>query len=367
MKILHVLNELKFSGAEIMYVDAAPSFQNLGAELYVLNTSENLGEYAPYFEKAGYKVLHWWIQSGLYNNWHIRREILTFLYDNKFEVVHVHRSDLAWIFAYCCHVANITCVYTYHSVFSSNWYSYHLHCIKRWMQRTLWKQKQTTISDSVYNNEKDHYKNPTYKIYNWWSSNRFYPAIDTEKERTRMELNIPKDSLVLISVGRCTKLKRHHDIIKALPLIKTEFPNLIYLHLGQGDTLSEEMDLAKKLDVYNNIRFLGNQNDVRKFLISSDIYVMTSTHEGISLTTIEAMACHIPCVLYNVPGLMDFNSEVETSVSITEDFEILAQSIINLYKDKNKQMFLINNAHQYIYDRFCMENNAKKIFELYTS
>ena len=37
MKILHVLYELKFSGAEIMYVDAADEFRSLGCELYVIN------------------------------------------------------------------------------------------------------------------------------------------------------------------------------------------------------------------------------------------------------------------------------------------------------------------------------------------
>ena len=44
MKILHILHELKFSGAEIMYVDAAPIFQKLGCELAVVNTAPHLGE-----------------------------------------------------------------------------------------------------------------------------------------------------------------------------------------------------------------------------------------------------------------------------------------------------------------------------------
>ena len=45
MKILHVLYELKFSGAEIMYVDAADEFRSLGCELYVINSAERLGKY----------------------------------------------------------------------------------------------------------------------------------------------------------------------------------------------------------------------------------------------------------------------------------------------------------------------------------
>lgn len=42
-----------------MYVFAAKKFQKLACELNVVNTAKRLGEYSPFFEKAGYKVLHW--------------------------------------------------------------------------------------------------------------------------------------------------------------------------------------------------------------------------------------------------------------------------------------------------------------------
>lgn len=41
-----------------MYVFAAKKFQKLACELNVVNTAKRLGEYSPFFEKAGYKVLH---------------------------------------------------------------------------------------------------------------------------------------------------------------------------------------------------------------------------------------------------------------------------------------------------------------------
>lgn len=58
MKILHVLYELKYSGAEIMYCDAASLFQEKGCELSVMATAKEVGEYAENFEKAGYSIIH---------------------------------------------------------------------------------------------------------------------------------------------------------------------------------------------------------------------------------------------------------------------------------------------------------------------
>ncbi|HFU75310.1 MAG TPA: glycosyltransferase family 1 protein, partial [Arcobacter sp.] len=56
MKVIHILNELKYSGAEIMYVDAASLFQYKGCQLAVVSTAKNVGEFAPKFQEAGYEV-----------------------------------------------------------------------------------------------------------------------------------------------------------------------------------------------------------------------------------------------------------------------------------------------------------------------
>ena len=365
MKVIHYLHELKFSGAEIMYVDAAPVFQKLGCELSVVNTVNHLGEYAPFFEKAGYKVFHRPYPKGYFKRWKYYRDTIQFLRKEKYDVVHIHSSALKWGMSYCAWKAGCKSVYTFHNVFRSHWYTYLYHWWLRWSAKHLFGCTFQTISDSVYENEKRYYHNETIKIYNWYGSSRFYPAQPNEKQAIREKLNIPQDALVLISVGGCSSIKRHTDVIKSLPEILKDYPNTIYLHLGEGVSLQKEIELANQLGVSKQVHFCGNQKDVRQFLIASDIYVMPSKHEGIPITTIEAMACGIPAILYNVPGLRDFNKEMECSELIAEDYQLLAQTIIKLYKDGEKQLFLTQNAKSFVDSHFFMETNAKKIFELY--
>ena len=365
MKVLHILNELKFSGAEIMYVDAAPIFQKLGCDLSVVNTATHLGEYASYFERAGYKVLHRPYPKGIIKKWKYYKDTIKFLKQEQYDVIHIHSSKLKWGMSYCAWKANCKSIYTFHNVFKSNWYSYPWHWWLRWSAKHIFKCTFQTISDSVYENEKHYYHNNTFKIYNWYGSNRFYPAIPNEKQSIRKKLNIPLDSLVIISVGGCSPIKRHTDIIKALPEILKEHPNTFYLHLGEGEELQEEKKLAEKLNVSKYILFCGNQQNVRQYLIASDIYIMPSKHEGIPITTIEAMACEIPTILYDVPGLKDFNKDNECSILINENYHSLAKMIIDLYKDKEKQQSLVKNAKALVDNKFDMETNAKEIFKLY--
>lgn len=366
MKVLHILNELKFSGAEIMYQSASEEFQKLGCELYVVNTSPNLGEYTPFFEKAGYQILHWPFNiSSFKSQIQYIKKAINYLEKERIDIVHIHSSSMRLLMSFCAWRANCKSVYTFHSMFTSNWYSYFYHILQRWVCKNIFKCTFQTISDSVYLNEKNIYKNKTRKIYNWYNSNSFYPASFEEKKLVREKLGIPSDTLVIISVGGCSPIKRHSDIIKALPLIIEAFPNVLYLHLGKGDALKSELTLAEDLNVEKYIRFEGNKSNVRKYLMVSDIYIMPSKHEGISITTIEALACKIPSVLYNVPGLKDFNKHLECSILIDEDYKQLALAVTQLYIDREKQSTLKVNAKKFVDENFLMKTNVQKIYNLY--
>jgi hypothetical protein len=187
MKVIHILNSLKFSGAEIMYVAAAPLFQQKGCELTVVATAAELGEYAPYFENAGYKVLHkpyppmkkylkrlkyYWQFSRL-----LKRE--------KMDVVHIHSHKCMWGISFAAWLAKKTAVYTFHNVFTSKTITYPFHYLRRWTAKNIFGCTFQTISDSVYEHELHFWHNKTTKVYNWYDSNRFYPASQEEKNELR--------------------------------------------------------------------------------------------------------------------------------------------------------------------------------------
>lgn len=368
MNIIHILHELKFSGAEIMYTDAGELLKKLtgGGNLTAVNTAEHFGEYAPYFVRAGYNVLHWPYPKGYVARWRYYSKVIDFLKREHYDVVHIHSSGMKWGMSYCAWRSGCRAIYTFHNVFRSHWYSYPLHWWLRWCAKNVFGCTFQTISDSVYENERKYYHNDTIKVYNWYGSNRFYPARDGEKSAVRKELGLVDDVPVIISVGGCSHVKRHTDVIKALPTVLKELPGLVYLHLGEGSSLDEEMRLAESLGVSEHVRFCGNQKDVRKFLVASDIYVMPSKYEGIPITTIEAMGTGIPAILYNVPGLRDFNKEEECSLLIPEDVGTLAKSIVSLYADKDKQRELTVRAKRVVDANFSMETNVRKIVQLYS-
>ena len=366
MKVLHIFAGLKFSGGEIMYVAAAKTFQKMGCDLYAVATHQEKGEYAPFFEKAGFTVMHWPYENlSLFEKLRYWKNVYSYIRKNHIDVLHIHRHNMKCSMGFCAWLAGRRSVYTYHSVFYSPRITYPYHVMLRWISKYVFHQAQQSISDSVYENELVSFHNKTIKVYNWYNSSKFYPATENERREIRQELNIPENALVIVSVGGCSYIKRHEDIIEAMIKIKDIYHDSVYLHLGQGTKTEEEKVMAESVGVIRNVRFLGNQEDVRKYLIASDIYVMTSKQEGASLTTYEAMACGIPAVLYNVPGLRDFNNDTECVLLTDEKPDRLADAIILLFKDKEKQNELCNNAITLVKQKYDMVTNAEKIYHLY--
>lgn len=352
-----------------MYVDAAPFFQSRNVELHALDTGSGKGDFTPFFLDAGFAIHH----IGIKNT---KNPIMLFIFylsafklikSEGIDIVHVHRSDLMFTMSIISYFARVGCIYSVHNVFSSGMLT------KRWhsFQRSFAQKKLGTtihsISDAVYDNEHQYYGVNTCKIYNWIDFGRFTPLVGEEKRNLKKKLGLEDHDKIIISIGGCSHIKRHEEIIWAIDCIRREIPSIKYLHLGTGEQEDEEKVLCSELGLEKNVLFLGNQVNVRDYLGISDVYVMTSKFEGISLTTIEAMAMYVPTILYRVPGLSDFNAHGRNiSYTIEESKDVLVSTILFVLLNKEVSSVITNDAYNYCRESFSMEKNVEKIFELYT-
>jgi glycosyltransferase involved in cell wall biosynthesis len=92
---------------------------------------------------------------------------------------------------------------------------------------------------------------------------------------------------------------------------------------------------------------------------------MTSKFEGISITTVEAMSCNIPAILYDVPGLRDFNKDGKNCILIPEDIQMLADSVIRLRDHKIEIVKMTEKANILVNEKFDIVNNVDRIYDMY--
>jgi len=324
MKVLHILNTLRPSGAETMLRLAAPYWLEKGLELSILATGEIIGPYSGELENAGFKILH----LPFSKTFKFGLSFFQLLRNNNFDIVHIHTERAFFLYAIIARLAGVKkIVSTIHSNHTFIGFTKFYRTIFRSFMRWI-KVEQISISQSVYDSELKLYKNRTKIIRNWCDMDRFFPPTRSQREQSRTSLGIT-DCSVILSIGNCAPTKRHELIIRALPHLEKKIPKICYFHIGEEDDSHSERKLAKDLTISSKVEFLGYKNDIRPYLWAADVFVMPSRYEGFSIAALEAIACGVPTILTDVPGLSEWKQYGIDSIIYTEaDPQQLANNIL---------------------------------------
>jgi len=129
----------------------------------------------------------------------------------------------------------------------------------------------------------------------------FAPS-ETNKKTWRLRNNIPEQDLVFVSTARLNPQKRLERLIKAFDALRKQHDNIWLLIAGDGQLRKEIDSLVNSLESKDRIKMLGLVENVSEILQASDIFVLPSDREGLSVSLTEAMATGLICVASNVSG-----------------------------------------------------------------
>jgi len=301
LRVLHVLGELRHSGAEVMLAVAAPLFREQGVTADVLSTgSERVGRFGDRLAQAGYGVHHIPFARSPVFFWRLWKLLRT-----GYDVVHIHTERATFWVGLTVRAAGVPVMLkSIHNTFS---FTGGLR-LRRAVQRHVlaWLGlRQISVSPSVQDTEQRHFALETPVINNWFDLARFQPPSEPERRRARQSQQAGDEDVVLVSVGNCNAFKNHGELLRALALVPPGRRPL-YLHAGEEEPGNPERELARTLGILGRVRFLGPVEDVRPLLHAADGFVMPSLREGLSISALEALATGLPAILGDVDGLRDF-------------------------------------------------------------
>ena len=196
-------------------------------------------------------------------------------------------------------------------------------------------------------------------LHNAIEVDRFIYSEET-RNKIRSELNLD-GKFVIGHVGRFMEQKNHEFILDLFKVIVNKEPNAILLLMGDGELEDRMKQKAKDLGISNNVRFLGNINNVNEMYQAMDVFILPSLFEGLPVVGIEAQAYGLKCI---------FSDKVTKEVKITDNVEFLSLDKTSIEDWVDTILSYKNYARKNMKDKvvkagYSIEDEAKKLENIY--
>lgn len=203
----------------------------------------------------------------------------------------------------------------------------------------------TAVSENL---KKETYKNFGVEkeievIYNFVDAERFSKKpLDAFKK-----VLAPNSEKIIAHASNFRKVKRVNDIIKIFYEINKAIPSKL-LMVGDGPDRPDAEELCRELNIYDEVRFLGKQQEMEEILAISDLFVLTSEYESFGLSALEAMAAGVPVLSTNAGGLPEINIHGSTGyMANVGDVKELSRLGIDLLKNEQQLTTFKKNAKEH--------------------
>ncbi|MBO9658215.1 MAG: N-acetyl-alpha-D-glucosaminyl L-malate synthase BshA [Chitinophagaceae bacterium] len=174
----------------------------------------------------------------------------------------------------------------------------------------------------------------------------------------------PNGERILLHASNFRKIKRVQDVVKVFNEVQKQIPAKL-LFVGDGPERATAEDLARELNISNEIRFVGKQEQMEDILAIADLFLLTSDYESFGLAALEAMASGVPVVSTNAGGLREININGETGYTANiGDITTMSQQSLAILKDEKTLKTFKENAANYA-KQFDIHNIIPQYEELY--
>lgn len=185
-------------------------------------------------------------------------------------------------------------------------------------------------------------------IRNFVDTSRFYPRTESECH-CRFA---PKGEKVVAHLSNFRPVKNVIGVVQMFALLRKRMSAKL-LMIGDGPQTAEAFALAKSLGVVEDVKFLGNREDVDQILCAADVFLLPSNYEAFGLAALEAMACGVPVVASRVGGVPELVQDgVNGFLVDPDDYITGAERLFQILSDQGTAKRLRDSGLKSVRENF---------------
>lgn len=297
MRILHVITSLTTGGAEHLMVDLLPKLRELGNEVELLIFDGKRTPFYEELEQQGIKIHSFGIGGNVY---HPRNIFKLRKFMGSYDIIHTHNTacQLFAPVAKLLKCSKVKLVTTEHNATNRRRGKWYLKLGDKWMYAHY--DHIICIADQTYSNLVDY-------IGQKPNISTIYNGVDVAKFLNPIKDISEQDYFIITMAAAFREQKDQDTLIRAM----VDLPGNYSLRIvGDGPRRGILENLVTELGLNKRVNFLGIRTDIPDLLRDSDINVLSSHWEGLSLSSIEGMASGRPFIASDVDGLREMVKDV---------------------------------------------------------
>src|SRR5882724_6300900 len=143
----------------------------------------------------------------------------------------------------------------------------------------------------------------------------------------------PNGERILLHASNFRKIKRVQDVVQIFYNVNKELPAKL-LFVGDGPERQTAEELCRKLNVCDQVQFVGKQEQMEDILAIADLFLLPSEYESFGLAALEAMASGVPVISTNAGGLKEINIDGETGyMANVGDVLTMSRKALDILRD----------------------------------